>query len=110
ARLERSEPAAEASELIRRQLGNSFGDFFDLHVTQYTTWLSDGKLRGLGRRRLKFDPKPPSVWSSQRLEVIAPPIYRWVHCGFGNRGFPEATSSGQTTACWPSCHWIVIGL
>jgi hypothetical protein len=22
--------------LIRRQLGNSFGDFFDLHVTQYS--------------------------------------------------------------------------
>jgi hypothetical protein len=28
-RLERSEPAAEASELIRRQPGYSFGDFFD---------------------------------------------------------------------------------
>jgi hypothetical protein len=35
-RLERSEPAAEASELIRRQLGNSFGDLFDFHVTQYS--------------------------------------------------------------------------
>jgi hypothetical protein len=23
--------------LIRRQLGNSFGDFFDFHVTQYNT-------------------------------------------------------------------------
>ena len=36
ARLECSEPAAEAGELIRRQLGDSFGDFFDLHVVQYS--------------------------------------------------------------------------
>jgi len=35
ARLECDEPPAEAGELIRRQLGNSFGDFFDLHVAQY---------------------------------------------------------------------------
>jgi hypothetical protein len=28
ARLECGKPAAEAGELIRRQLGNSFGDFF----------------------------------------------------------------------------------
>src|SRR5262249_35502562 len=33
ARLECREPAAEASELIRRQLGDGFGDFFDLHVS-----------------------------------------------------------------------------
>jgi hypothetical protein len=40
------EPVAEAGELIRRQLGNSFGDFFDFHVAQYSTaeaWLRDGK-------------------------------------------------------------------
>jgi len=43
ARLECGEPAAEASELIRRQLGDGFGDFFDLHATQYSTWLSYGK-------------------------------------------------------------------
>jgi hypothetical protein len=52
ARLECSEPAAEAGELIRRQLGNSFGDFFDFHVVQYSTaeaWLSDRK--GLGGLR-----------------------------------------------------------
>ena len=29
-------PAAETSELIQRQLGNSFGDFFDFHVAQYS--------------------------------------------------------------------------
>ena len=49
ARLECSEPATEAGELIRRQLGNSFGDFFDFHVVQYSTaeaWSSGGK--GLG--------------------------------------------------------------
>jgi hypothetical protein len=37
ARLESGEPAAEAGELIRRQLGNSFGDFFDFHTAQYST-------------------------------------------------------------------------
>src|SRR6266436_9732084 len=36
ARLERGEPPAETGELIRRQLGNSFGDFFDLHAAQYS--------------------------------------------------------------------------
>src|SRR5262245_50590032 len=44
ARLECGKPAAEAGELIRRQLGNSFSDFFDLHVAQYSTaeaWLRD---------------------------------------------------------------------
>jgi hypothetical protein len=52
ARLEGGEPAAEAGELIRRQLGNSFGDFFDFHVPQYSTaaaWLNEGN--GLGARR-----------------------------------------------------------
>ena len=50
ARLECAEPAAKAGELIRRQLDNSFGDFFNFHVAQYSTgetWLSDRK----GRRR-----------------------------------------------------------
>ena len=45
-RPECDKPAAEAGELIRRQLGNSFGDFFDFHVVQYSTAgasLSDGK-------------------------------------------------------------------
>ena len=37
ARLECGEPAAESGELIRRQLGNSFGDFFDFHAAQYST-------------------------------------------------------------------------
>jgi hypothetical protein len=31
ARLECGEPVAESGELIRRQLGNDFGDFFDFH-------------------------------------------------------------------------------
>src|SRR5581483_12369289 len=31
ARLECSKPASEARELIRRQLGDGFGDFFDFH-------------------------------------------------------------------------------
>jgi len=35
--LECDEPAAEAGELIRRQLGDNFGDFFEFHVAQYST-------------------------------------------------------------------------
>src|SRR5215469_4489085 len=37
ARLECGEPAAESGELIRRQLGNSFGNFFDFHEAQLTS-------------------------------------------------------------------------
>ena len=37
ARLECDEPAAEAGELIGRQLGDNFGDFFDFNVAQYST-------------------------------------------------------------------------
>src|SRR6516162_8243063 len=37
ARLECGEPAAESRELIWRQLGNSFGDFFDFHGAQSTS-------------------------------------------------------------------------
>ena len=36
ARLECGELAAEAGELIWRQVGNSFGDFFNFHVAQYS--------------------------------------------------------------------------
>ena len=46
ARVECGKPAAEAGELIGRQLGDSFGDFFDFHVAQYSTaeaWLRDRK-------------------------------------------------------------------
>jgi hypothetical protein len=46
ARLECGEPAAESGELIRRQLGNNFSDFFDFHGAEYSTggaWFSDGK-------------------------------------------------------------------
>ena len=32
--------------------------------------------------------------------------YRWLHGGVGNRGFPAASSSGQTTTFTPSCHWM----
>jgi len=43
ARLECDEPAVESGELIRRQLGNSFGDFFDFHraPTLSTAWTGD---------------------------------------------------------------------
>ena len=45
--LECDEPAAEPGELIGRQLGDNFGDFFDFHVAQYSTagaWLSRGRI------------------------------------------------------------------
>jgi hypothetical protein len=32
------------------------------------------------------------------------------HGGVGNLGFAVATSSGQTTADLPSCHWTVTAL
>jgi hypothetical protein len=65
ARLECGAPTAEAGELIRRQLGNGFGDYFDFHVAQYGTaglgwavewdWLRSSKpklraIRRYGRR------------------------------------------------------------
>ena len=46
ARLECRKPAAEAGKLIRRQLGDGFGDFFHFHAGQYSTpgaWLSHGR-------------------------------------------------------------------
>jgi hypothetical protein len=58
--LECGEPAAEAGELIRRQLGHSVGDFFYFHVAQYSTaetWLSDRKGRRYDKpaQRLRFN-------------------------------------------------------
>jgi len=35
--LECGEPAAESGELIRRQFGNSFGNFFDFHGAKSTS-------------------------------------------------------------------------
>src|ERR1700730_1271099 len=71
--LECGEPAAEAGELIRRQLGNSFGDFFDFHVAQYSTaeaWLSDGK--GLGARP---PPRPPGASGGSLLKGTGPALH-----------------------------------
>jgi hypothetical protein len=31
--------------------------------------------------------------------------YRWLQGGVGNRGFPVASWSGQTTTFAPFCHW-----
>jgi hypothetical protein len=35
ASFECAKPTAETGELIRRQLGDSFSDFFDFHATHY---------------------------------------------------------------------------
>ena len=57
ARLECGEPAAEAGELIRRQLDNSFGDFFDFHAAQCST------AKGLVERREGIGrPAPDGAW------------------------------------------------
>jgi len=63
ARLKCGEPAAEAGELMWRQVGHSFGDFFNFHVAQYSTsaraWLSDG-IAGVWA-------SPPRLAASARL-------------------------------------------
>ena len=60
ASLECGEPAAEAGELIRRQLANRFGYFFDFHAAQYSTSEEGAKLPWqppplLRRRPLRFE-------------------------------------------------------
>ena len=76
------------------------------------------------RRRAKsFCPRPweeasrSSCWAAGTIILLvfavrgaASRFYRWLHGGVGKRGFPAPTSSGQTTTCLPSCHWIVIAL
>jgi len=55
-RLECGKPAAEAGELIRRQVGNSFGDFFDFHLRSVAqAWLSD-------RREIERPPVRTKHW------------------------------------------------
>src|SRR5262249_55378020 len=69
ARLECGEPAAKASELIRRQLGNGFGDFFDVHVAQYSTgeaWLTTERDWASGTAAL-----PQAVFRSGRVTTSA---------------------------------------
>jgi hypothetical protein len=74
-RLECDEPATKASELIRRQPGNSFGDFFNFHVTQYSTaeiWLGPllGRTRHGGMVRMtRMDPE--RNWSGSRITAHA---------------------------------------
>jgi hypothetical protein len=51
ARLECAEPAAEARELIWRQVGNRFGNFFDFHVVHYSTGRVERR-KEIGRFRL----------------------------------------------------------
>ena len=44
-RLERGEPAAEAREFIRRQFCDGFGDFFDFHMAEHSSFLVRAGLR-----------------------------------------------------------------
>jgi hypothetical protein len=59
------EPAAESSELIRRQLGNSFGDFFDFHGAPAlsTAWTGDA---GSGVASRECSGHPSGRWPSQQ--------------------------------------------
>ena len=69
ARLECDEPAAEAGELIGRQLGDNFGDFFDFHVAQYSTaraWLSGGREGGAGGEDVGQNDRAPLPARAQR--------------------------------------------
>ena len=51
------------------------------------------------------------IRSPHRCHALAgTPLYRVLHIGVGRRALPVATSSGQTTTCLPSCHWIVTAL
>jgi hypothetical protein len=84
ARLECGEPAAESGELIRRQLGNNFGDFLDFHGAQYSTgWacFSDGSdlpgLQSTARLAHQIQPdgkagaaRPPSPMIRSRSDVL----------------------------------------
>jgi hypothetical protein len=77
--LECSEPAAETGELVRRQLGNGFGDFFDFHVAQYSTaetWLSDGQELGCSRSH-RFSAKPVKSYLYRRDASDMPPFFPW---------------------------------
>ena len=66
ARLECGEPAAESGELIRRQLGNSFGDFFNFHGAQLTSSIE-----------VKFSTFGLNVRDAMDLEkIIDDPVYR----------------------------------
>jgi len=81
--LECGEPAAESGELIRRQLRDNFGNFFDFHVAQYSTAgvLSENSIR-LGirvarqnHRMIGADARSPVfVWHAhRRLVQVAVP-------------------------------------
>ena len=54
ARLKCGKPAAEAGELIWRQIGNSFGDFLDFHVALFV-----GEVKDLVGAHVCFRPEYP---------------------------------------------------
>ena len=72
ARLKCGEPAAEAGELIWRQVGDSFGDFFDFHAAKYSTgaraWLSHG-IAGFGLRLRRLT--APLGWTGRGPPILS---------------------------------------
>ena len=110
ARLERGEPAAEAGKLIRRQLGHSFGEFFDLHVAQYSTagvWLC----RGRGLVSLKahaaqtYDVTADEDMAGLRIELedITPLIWRRVAVR-SSMNLKSLQNVIRAAMCWLDCH------
>ena len=79
ARLECGEPAAKAGKLVRWQLGNRFGDFFNFNAAQYSTaetWLSAivSGLSGCGSARSGLAPAalPEVALECPRLMPFTP--------------------------------------
>jgi hypothetical protein len=84
ARLECGEPAAESGELIRWQLGNSFGDFFDFHGGPALSigWTGDA---GSGVASRECSGHPSGRSPSQQRTMPEPP-----HSGHGYTPNPSA--------------------
>jgi hypothetical protein len=83
ARLECGEPQTETGELIRRQLDNGFGDFFDLHVAYAEARMSDGL--GAGPR--------PSLQVALRQRLIA--LERLRPMGSGSLSLTSRAQTGR---------------
>src|SRR5262249_44158384 len=76
ARLECGEPAAESGELIRRQLGNSFGDFFDFHGAHLsTTWRVIQNIRVARERPARGVSKHTQLMSAFGSKADIPPTW-----------------------------------
>src|SRR2546425_11328062 len=90
-------------EFVRRTLAIGEDSVTDLELHR-----QDARRRGSGPRPLLGSrlSRGGSPASAHPLIETRPSFYRWLHGGVGSRGFPVASSSGQTTTFMPSCHWM----